>query len=89
MNLNIISSLFLFDLDEALQKIFLYLDPKSLKSSRQVNKQWNNFIIRRIWGSPIGKIILKERLFDNFFNQDPWQETIYLNKQVSKYSRII
>ena len=89
MNLDIISSLFLFDLDEALQKIFLYLDPKSLKSSRQVNKQWNDFIMRRIWGSPIGKIKLKEKIFVNFFNQDPGQEIIYVDEKVSKYGRLL
>ena len=82
MNLDIVSSLFLFDLDEALQKIFLNLDPKSLKSCRMVNKQWNDFIVSRIWRSPRGKLILQERALDNFFHQDPWLETIHVEKQV-------
>ena len=82
MNSDIISSLFLFDLDEALQKIFLHLDPKSLKSCRLVNKQWNDFILSRLWRSPRGKMLLKERVFDNFFNEDPWLETINVGREV-------
>ena len=35
-DISIISTLFAWDCDEALQKIFLHLDPYSLKSSRQV-----------------------------------------------------
>ena len=82
MNFDIVSSLFLIDIDEALQKIFLHLDPKSLKSCRLVNKQWNDFILSRLWRSPRGKMLLKERVFDNFFNQDPWLETINVGREV-------
>ena len=89
MNLDIISSLFLFDQDEALQKIFLHVDPKSLKSCRLVNKQWNDFILRRIWRSPRGKMILKERIFENFFNQDPWLETVHVENQVLFYNSVL
>ena len=42
--------LFDSDLDEALQLVFLSLDPESLKASRLVCKAWDTFIKRRVWG---------------------------------------
>ena len=36
-NLDLISALFDWDCDEVLQRIFLHLDPYSLKSCRQVS----------------------------------------------------
>ena len=54
--------LFKSDLDEALQLVFLSLDPESLKASRLVCKAWNTFIKRRVWGSPSARLGLKGRL---------------------------
>jgi len=50
------------DLDEALQLVFLSLDPVSLKNSRLVCKAWNSFIRRRVWGSPRARAGLRGRL---------------------------
>ena len=54
--------LFNCDLDEALQLVFLSLDPLSLKNSRLVCKAWNSFILRRVWGSPRARAGLRWRL---------------------------
>ena len=54
--------LFNCDLDEALQLVFLSLDPVSLKNCRLVCKGWNSFIRRRVWGSPRARVGLKGRL---------------------------
>ena len=54
--------LFESDLDEALQLVFLSLDPESLKASRLVCKAWNTFIKRRVWGSPRARLVLRGRL---------------------------
>ena len=45
------SALFQKNLTDILQKIFLYLDPRSLHKSRQVCQQWNDFILSSVWGS--------------------------------------
>ena len=50
------------DLDEAILKVFFYLDPDSLKQSRCVNWAWNNFIMYRLWNSKAGRKELKKRL---------------------------
>ena len=54
--------LFDSDLDEALQLVFLSLDPESLKASRLVCKAWDTFIKRRVWGSPRARLVLRGRL---------------------------
>jgi len=54
--------LFKSDLDEALQLVFLSLDPESLKASRLVCKAWDTFIKRRVWGSPRARLRLRGRL---------------------------
>ena len=54
--------LFDSDLDEALQLVFLSLDPESLKASRLVCKAWDTFIKRRVWGSPRARLRLRGRL---------------------------
>ena len=43
---------------------FPELDPVSLKASRAVCHQWNNFILRRIWGAK--RKVLEERLHDRW-----------------------
>ena len=53
-----------------LQKIFLYLDPKSLKNSKLTCSQWREFIDKRIWGSLKAKKDLHNRLISNWKNED-------------------
>ena len=48
----VVPELFSNELEEILLKIFLFLDPKSLKNSKLTCSQWKKFIDRRIWGSP-------------------------------------
>ena len=55
-------ALFLHDMDEFLQTMFLYLDPASLKTSRCVSRQWNCFIQEHIWNSKVGRRALKEKM---------------------------
>ena len=54
--------------EEILQMIFLYLDPKSLKNSKQTCQQWKDVIDRRIWGSSSGRKVLNQRLVSNWKN---------------------
>ena len=71
LDLDIISKAFQWDCDLVLQKVFLYLDPYSLKSSRQVCREWNNFIRNRLWRSPYGRRKIIERLRNNVFTEQP------------------
>ena len=66
-----ISDLFQKNCTEILQKIFLYLDPRSLHSSRQVCQQWNIFILSSVWGSRSGFNSLQRRLHYNWLNKEP------------------
>jgi len=54
--------MFLYNMDYFLQRMFLYLDPASLKTSRCVSRQWNCFIQGRIWNSKVGRRVLKEKM---------------------------
>ena len=65
------SDLFQKNCTEILQKIFLYLDPRSLHSSRQVCQQWNTFVLSSVWGSRSGINSLKRRLHYNWLNKEP------------------
>ena len=58
----IIENLFDLGLEEVLQKVFLYLDPKSLKNCKIVCSQWREFIDRRIWKSKSAKHQLHHKL---------------------------
>ena len=58
--------LFKYDLDEALCTVFFHLDPDSLKQSRCVNWEWNNFIMCRMWNTKVGRNKLKKRLERNW-----------------------
>jgi len=46
-----LSLLFRCNMDEVLQMIFLGLDPASLHRARQVCKEWNEFLLARVWGA--------------------------------------
>jgi len=63
VNVNvIIVNLFDLGLEEVLQKVFLYLDPKSLKNCKSTCSQWREFIHRRIWNSKSAKHQLHHKL---------------------------
>ena len=76
---SIITKLFLFDLDEVLQKIFLHLCPSSLHRSRQVCRQWNAFIVRRVWGCRFGRRQLEARLEQRWRNSQPRETVVSRN----------
>ena len=63
--------LFSRGLEEILQSIFLYLDPKSLKNSKLTCSEWMEFIDRRVWGSIKAKKVLHRRLISNWRREDP------------------
>ena len=53
-----------------LQKIFLYLDPKSLKNCKLTCSQWKEFIDREIWKSISAKKVLYRRLMSNWKDEN-------------------
>ena len=53
-----------------LQKIFLYLDPRSLKNCKLTCSQWNDFIDREIWKSISAKKVLCSKLLSNWKNDE-------------------
>jgi len=67
--IDILNGLFKRDLDEAIRKVFFYLDPDSLKQSRCVSWEWNNFIMYRMWNSKPGRKELKKRLEHRWRNR--------------------
>ena len=58
----ILQKLFDLELEEVIQKIFLFLDPESLKNSKSTCIQWREFIDRRIWKSKTGMEELNRKL---------------------------
>merc|ERR1712198_492091 len=66
-----IKKLFDKNLDEIIQKIFLFLDPKSLKNSRSTCIQWKEFIDRRIWKSKTGMEELNRKLIFQWKSEKP------------------
>ena len=70
-NSDIFEKLFTWELEEILQKIFLFLDPKSLKNSRSTCNKWKEFIDRRIWKSPSGMLELNRMLISQWKNDKP------------------
>merc|ERR1712241_1276768 len=67
----IISELFNRELEEILLTIFLSLDPSSLKNSRLTCSQWNEFILRWIWGSNAARKYLGRKLHQNWRLEEP------------------
>ena len=59
---NIITQLFDMELEEILQKIFLFLEPKSLKNAKSTCSLWCDFVKRRIWHSKFGLAQLNTKL---------------------------
>ena len=64
--------LFELDLDEIIQKIFLNLDPLSLKSCKCVSNEWSHFIQRRLWGSKPARKQLLTRKINQWKFSDPF-----------------
>ena len=44
------------------RNIFLNLDPKSLKRARQVCKEWDELVMKEVWGSVEGRKELERKL---------------------------
>ena len=68
-----ITNLFNCGLEEILQKIFLFLDPKSLKNSKSTCVQWRDFIDNRIWYSRSDSVKrqLHNKLKSNWKSEEP------------------
>ena len=49
----------------------LYLDPHELKSCRLVNRAWDEFIRKEVWGSKVKRLLLKEKLLQRWKDVDP------------------
>ena len=71
-----ISKLMSRDIEEPLMKIFLDLQPRSLHISRQVCKNWNQFIVDRIWRNKPIKKYLRKRLNSRWKGEEPEIEEI-------------
>jgi len=71
MNCDIMKRLFEMDLDEILQKIFLNLDPLSLKNCKCVNKDWYYFIQTRLWECKPARDYLHDKLINQWKYGDP------------------
>ena len=63
--------LFALELEEIILKIFLFLDPISLKNSKRTCTTWQEFIDRRIWKSKTGKLEMKNKLISQWKNETP------------------
>jgi len=75
------SSLFARDMDFPIQSIYLSLDPVSLKNSRLVCTQWDEFIKRRVWGTPKGSqpnLRLRQRLDYHWIHATPAVKSVVL-----------
>ena len=48
---DVVTLLFVADLDHVLKTVFLLLGPDSLKQSRAVCSQWDEYICDRLWGA--------------------------------------
>ena len=68
----IINKLFELNFDEILQKIFLNLDPLSLKNSKCVCSEWRQFITERLWNSKPARKQLQKRLINQWKFHDPF-----------------
>ena len=56
---------------ELSQLVFLMLDGASLHRARQVCRDWNQFIVREIWNSRVGRKSLEARLKLNWKREEP------------------
>ena len=52
----------------------LYLDPNELKTCRLVNRDWEKFIRKEVWGNKRRRLLMKEKLLQRWKNVDPAAE---------------
>ena len=52
----------------------LYFDPEELKACRLVNRAWDEFIRREVWGRKWKRLLLKEKLLQRWKDVDPAAE---------------
>ena len=79
-NLDLMSSLFLYDYDWPLQNIFLSLDTASLRVSRDVCRQWRIFIDRRVIGCTRYRKMITDKIWEEFRYS---KKIISVNKEVT------
>ena len=48
----------------------LHLDPHELKTCRLVNRAWDEFIRKEVWGRKKRRLLLKEKLVERWKNSD-------------------
>jgi len=70
-----------YNLDFLLQEIFLCLDFVSLHAVRQVSKEWNEFILSRIWSSKRGWRRMRHKLERQWKEESPHKKEFNLNKR--------
>ena len=83
---SILQNLFDIGLEEIIQKIFLFLDSKSLKNAKQTCATWREFIDRRLWNSKSAREKLYSELVFKWKNEDSvklWE------KDLSEYGMYI
>ena len=68
---DIMNKLFEMDFDEIIQKIFLNLDPLSLKNSKCVCSEWRQFIQQRLWNNRTARKHLQKRLIYQWKFSEP------------------
>ena len=83
---SILQNLFYLGLEEIIQKIFLFLDSKSLKNAKQTCALWKEFIERRIWKSKSAKGHLYNELIYKWKNE---KSMMVWEKDLSEYGMYI
>ena len=83
---SILQNLFDLGLEEIIQKIFIYLDSKSLKNAKQACALWKEFIDRRIWKSKSARGHLYNELIYKWKNE---KSMLLWEKDLSEYGMYI
>ena len=65
-------------------EIFLFLDPSSLKSARQVARTWDKFIKSQMWGKPRIRKILEKRLLRQWRTSNPRRRELVISSYSSQ-----
>ena len=78
VNMNM-QELFDRELELILKKIFLFLDPKSLKNSKLTCSQWRDFIDKNIWKSESASV--KNQLHHKLISGWKWEEPVRITNK--------
>merc|ERR1719466_371928 len=85
---DIVSRLFLHDLDEVLQRLFLCLDPASLRAAKCVCQAWREFISVRVWGAAPARRQLAASLARAWRHHQP-RHTVYTRTRVNPVNFVV